>query len=105
MSYQEGGAAERDVFLSAVGRVFAEHPSISEGYAICDLGRLSATVGGGFDEPVGVSRDDSGRLVTSLTDGFPHPITEQPEDECVVIIPTIDPDGLPGQKCIVYLRA
>jgi hypothetical protein len=103
-NYSEGGA-DRDAFLAALGRVFAEHRRVSEGYAICDLGRLADVVGGGFDEPVGVSRDDSGRLVTSLHDGFPHPIMEQPQDECFVYVPTTDFDGLPSQKCIMYLTS
>ena len=105
MSDYSRGDADRGMFLAALGRVFAEHRTVSEGYAICDLGRLAAMVGGGFDEPVGVSRDESGRLVTSLHDGFPHPITEQPEDECVVIVPTVDGEGIVTNKCIMYLTA
>jgi hypothetical protein len=104
MSNYSGGDAGRDAFLDALGRVFAEHRAVSEGYALCDLTRLAGMVGGGFDEPVGLSRDESGRIVTTFSDEFPNPIAEQIGDECVASVPNFLTDP-PSWDCIMYLTS
>jgi hypothetical protein len=102
MSEQYGNAGQRETFVAELGRVFADHKGVSEGYAICDLSLLTELMGRSFDEPVGLSRDDSGRLVTSSS-GFPHPITDVPPERCMVYIPHPDLGGL--GECIVYLTS
>jgi hypothetical protein len=95
---------ERDAFMAAIARVFAEHRTISERYALCDLQRLADVVGGGFDKPVGVRRDESGNIVTTFSEEFPNPIAAEIGDECVVIVPNFTTDP-PSWDCIMYLTS
>jgi hypothetical protein len=95
---------ERDAFLTAIARVFAEHRTISEQYALCDLRRLASVVGGGFDEPVGVRRDESGNIVTTFSKEFFNPIAAEIGDECVAIIPNFTTDPA-SWDCIMYLTS
>jgi hypothetical protein len=57
-------------------------------------------VGGGFDEPVGLSRDESGRIVTT----FSNPIADQLDGECVGIVPNFVDDPW-SWDCIMYLTS
>lgn len=104
MSDYSGGAAERAAFLTVLGRVFAEHQTISGGYAICDLPRLASLVGGSFEKPVGVGRNEDGEIFTSFSDEFPNPIAQEFGDECVALVPNFTTDP-PSWDCIMYLTS
>jgi len=95
---------ERDAFLAAVARVFAQHRNVSERYALCDLRRLAGVVGGGFDEPVGVRRDEQGNIVTTFSKEFFNPIAAEIGDECVATALNLTSDP-PSWECIMYLTA
>jgi hypothetical protein len=104
MSDYSGGDADRETFLAALGRVFAEHRGVSEGYALCDLERLGGMVGGGFDGPVRVNVQERGRILTTFSDEFPNPIANEIGDECVALIPNFTTDP-PSWDCIMYLTS
>jgi hypothetical protein len=104
MTDYAGADTDRSAFLAAIAHVFAEHRTISEQYGLCDLQRLAAVVGGGFDKPVGVRRDESGNIVTTFSKEFFNPIAAEIGDECVAIIPNFTTD--PGSwDCIMYLTS
>jgi hypothetical protein len=104
MSDHAGGNADRDAFFAALGRVFQEYRHVSGGYAICDLTRLAGMVGGDLENQVGISRPESGRIVTEFSDEIPNPIARELGDECIAIVPdhTTDP---PSWTCIIYLTS
>lgn len=103
MSDYAGGDADRDAFFAALGRVFEEFRNVSKGYAICDLTRSARTVGGDMENQVGISRTESGRIVTEFSDSSFFP--DLTEDKCWVWVPSIGPDGLMEMECIMYLTS
>jgi hypothetical protein len=100
MSDDAGGNADRDAFLAAVGRVFQEFPDVSKGYGILDVARFAGMVGADVE-----SRDEirigSGGTVT-VSHG-PGGDTLGAPGECIAVVPTTTPEGLPGWECIVFM--
>jgi hypothetical protein len=94
----------RDAFFAALGRVFAEHRASSENYAICNLERMATVVGGGFDAPVGIGRDDDGNIVSTFSADFPDPIADELGDECFAVVPNFTTDP-PSWDCVMYLTS
>jgi hypothetical protein len=95
------GNADRDAFFTALGRVFEEFRYVSKGYAICDLTRLAGMVGGDFENQVGISRAENGRIVTEFSD---NPIADQLGDECIAVVPNFTTDP-PSWDCLMYLTS
>jgi hypothetical protein len=98
MSDDAGSSADRDAFFAALGRVFQEYGDVSKGYGICDVARLAGRVGADVENDriiVG-----TGGIVTVGSKG--GGLVEGQPGECIVIVPTVGPDGLPGRQCIVF---
>ena len=119
--------AER-AFYAAVAAVFAEHPEASARFGLCDVDRLTEL----FDHPrrqkIGLRRDEAGKVsavpgersaasadAEKISPTFPaseqdpfagtiNPITGEPQDACIAVVPELTGDGL-GWTCLVYLTS
>lgn len=91
----------RDAFFAALGHVFEEFQYVSKGYAICDLTHLAEMVGGDFENKVGISRAENGRIVTEFSG---NPIADQLGNECIAVVPNFTTEP-PSWDCLMYLTS